>query len=262
MCDCDGTLINSNQTISQSNVNSIKKLLQNNIHFAISTGRFRFGCRNIYKQLQIEPSRISSSYDNGSCIDIHSRHVFDKSVSRDSMKKIVALCENFDCAAVIYGSENWYISKKDKWYDAVDKFYPGLGIVSNLIEKIDSITSSSIKISIRGKHESLYELSKIIESDFPSLKTFLSRSTILEVVNKDIDKGFALKFLASYFGIDMSQTMAIGDYNNDIDMIKAAGIGIAMENAGDEVKKNATYITSSNDDDGVCKAIEKFVFEC
>ncbi len=61
-------------------------------------------------------------------------------------------------------------------------------------------------------------------------------------------------------GISMDNVMAIGDSENDIDMLRAAGIGVAMGNAGDDVKAEADYIVASNDDDGVVEALERFAF--
>ena len=82
----------------------------------------------------------------------------------------------------------------------------------------------------------------------------------LEVNAKGADKGSALLWLADHLGISREETMAFGDGENDIPMIKAAGIGVAMENALDTVKEAADTITLNNDEDGVAAAIRKFIF--
>ena len=87
-----------------------------------------------------------------------------------------------------------------------------------------------------------------------------SSKIFLEFLNKNTDKGQALEGLAKYLNIDIKDTMAIGDAGNDIPMIKKAGIGVAMENSFIEVKECADYITTSNLNDGVANAINKFVF--
>ncbi|AYO29635.1 hypothetical protein D2962_02555 [Biomaibacter acetigenes] len=74
-------------------------------------------------------------------------------------------------------------------------------------------------------------------------------------------KETAVDFLIKRFGIERSQVIDIGDNYNDIDMLKYAGLGIAMGNASDEVKKHADFVTSTNDEDGVACALKKFIFD-
>ena len=76
---------------------------------------------------------------------------------------------------------------------------------------------------------------------------------------KNVSKGNAVKELAERLHLSLDQVMAIGDQGNDLSMIKTAGIGVAMENGIDEVKKNAQFITANNNESGVAKAIRKFV---
>jgi Cof subfamily protein (haloacid dehalogenase superfamily) len=78
-------------------------------------------------------------------------------------------------------------------------------------------------------------------------------------MNKGVSKGSAVKILADYYGISSEQVMCIGDSENDLSMIKFAGLGVAMENGDENVKEAAKYITDSNNCDGVAKVIEKFV---
>lgn len=82
----------------------------------------------------------------------------------------------------------------------------------------------------------------------------------LEFTKKGISKGETLRVLADIFGVDMSETMACGDSENDIDIIKAAAVGVAMANADEDVKAVADYITLSNEENGVADVIRKLVF--
>lgn len=81
----------------------------------------------------------------------------------------------------------------------------------------------------------------------------------LEITKKGVHKGKSLEVLADMLGIPVSETMACGDSENDIDMIKAAGVGVAMANASEETKEAADYITLSNEEDGVAFAIRELV---
>ena len=88
-----------------------------------------------------------------------------------------------------------------------------------------------------------------------------SAKIFLEFLNKNSHKGHALIALAKYLNIDINDTMAIGDAGNDLPMIEAAGIGVAMDNSFDYVKDAADFITLSNEESGVAHAIEKFVLK-
>ena len=80
-----------------------------------------------------------------------------------------------------------------------------------------------------------------------------------EISKAGVSKREGLSFLANYLGTDLAHTMAMGDSENDLSMINAAGIGVAMENATDDVKAVANYITASNEADGVAKAVKHFI---
>ena len=79
-----------------------------------------------------------------------------------------------------------------------------------------------------------------------------------DCIPKGTDKSVGIDIVCSHYGLDVSETMAFGDGGNDIGMLSHAGIGVAMGNASDEVKAAASYVTSSVDEDGIARALEKF----
>ena len=89
----------------------------------------------------------------------------------------------------------------------------------------------------------------------------LSQKYIYETLPKGANKGVALKKLAEKLNIPREEVMAIGDGNNDIEMLKFAGVGVAMGNGTKMAKDAANYITDTNENNGVAKAIEKFLGE-
>jgi Cof subfamily protein (haloacid dehalogenase superfamily) len=81
----------------------------------------------------------------------------------------------------------------------------------------------------------------------------------LEIMHPDVSKANALKFITERLGIQPEEVLAIGDNHNDIEMLRFAGLGIAMGNAHEEVKSVADYVTLKNTEDGVAVALEKFL---
>jgi Cof subfamily protein (haloacid dehalogenase superfamily) len=102
-------------------------------------------------------------------------------------------------------------------------------------------------------------IEKAMAERFPEIKITSSTWNDLEFNNPSAHKGSSLARFAEYLGFGLENCMSFGDGRNDLTMIEAAGIGVAMENAVEEVKAAADYITKSNDEDGVAEAIRKFV---
>jgi len=93
----------------------------------------------------------------------------------------------------------------------------------------------------------------------PGLRIMRSQPELLEIVDSRVSKGRALRHLAHRFRIDIAHTMAIGDSENDIDMLREAAVGVAVSGAGRDVQAAADYVVASNDDDGVAEALDTFV---
>lgn len=87
----------------------------------------------------------------------------------------------------------------------------------------------------------------------------LTDLTGFDLLPPDHNKGFALAWLAAHYGFELSETLAIGDNRNDLDLLQTAGLGIAMANASEVVKARADAITGSNAEDGVAQALERYV---
>lgn len=104
-------------------------------------------------------------------------------------------------------------------------------------------------------------LGELSEDMFSEVTLCKSQPVFLELFNKNVSKAEAIKKIGEYYGIKQEETIAIGDEINDLSMIEYAGLGVAMGNAKEEVKKIANYITDSNDEDGVRKVIEVYFYE-
>src|SRR5574344_1647731 len=102
---------------------------------------------------------------------------------------------------------------------------------------------------------------KTLNKKFPDLYIVKSTPYFCEISNVEAKKSCAVEFLSKYWGIKKEEVLAIGDQNNDIELLKAGGIKVAMGNGTDEIKKYADYITDTVDNNGFVKAIEKFVLK-
>ena len=113
---------------------------------------------------------------------------------------------------------------------------------------------------MHGPEEKIHELESQLNAKFSEdLHVYRSKSTYLEIAPRSISKASALKLiLRKKFNVDLSEVMAFGDNYNDIEMIRAVGLGVAVNNAREEVKAVAREITNNSKEDGVAIAIEKY----
>lgn len=135
------------------------------------------------------------------------------------------------------------------------------GVEAVLVEDLEKACPEPTKILVVEYHEPrLQELEAVLRERF-GRELYITRSKpyYLEMLHPEATKGRALRVVAGYFGIPRQEVIAIGDSFNDLDMIRYAGLGVVMENAREEVKRFADYVTRSNEDDGVAEVLEKFV---
>jgi hypothetical protein len=268
--DLDGTLFDNQSQITKDNLAEIRRVTADGVHVVISTGRPFCGL----PFSQIEGSGIAYSINtNGSSIY---RLADQTCIYEDSMPTEMVL-------PIID-----YLLGKDIHFDLyIDgKAYSPtqcIGAIQNLAvpETIRTyIRNSRIRIpDMPGfVREHNYSVQKITMNFSPDengvlknreeIRTYFeSRSDItcvcggynnLEISNRTADKGSGLMHLAEYLHIPVAETIAIGDSENDLAIIKAAGLGIAMENATDAIKAAAGDITLTNEESGVAAALRKY----
>ena len=274
--DLDGTLFNPDSRISQGNLASIKRMKEQGVHVVIASGRPFTGLP--FEQLQGTGIEYAITTNGSSIYDLESsKCIHDKCLFEDPLDQETALTL-LD-----------YLLTKDIHMDV---FMGGVGYsplqcisageklsVPPSIKKY--ITKSRIRIAdmpgfIRSNH---LRVQKMTLNFYPDEKGILKhREEVLayleanpkitcvsggfnnlEFTKRGVTKGTALLRLAKLLEIDPEATMAIGDSENDLSMIEAAGIGVAMGNAQEVVKKHADFITGTNAKDGVAAAIQRFV---
>jgi HAD superfamily hydrolase (TIGR01484 family) len=233
--DMDGTLLTSDQEISKQNQAVIAKALANDIQVVLSTGRGIATCYPFSKELHLTSYLVTV---NGGEI-----WTVDKALVKRQLldTKLIEMIWEL-------GAENdlhcWMIATDDVWYDArPENFYDHqwlkIGFSSPDQAKLDNLVE---KLSY---HEAL-ELTN-------------SMPTNVEINPAGVNKANALRKVCEQLGITMDNVMACGDSLNDIKMIQQAGIGVAMGNAQEAVKQASYFVTETNDQDGVARAIERFV---
>ena len=266
--DMDGTLLNSAHKISKISKNTLKKAHDMGIHIVISTGRTYADAESYSNFIGVKSPIIAC---NGSLIKEKDRdEVIYKSIIDEN------LCTQLLNIFKKYNVKPTY-STQDKVYCSSLKtiifveFAKIRGFMNKCI-KLNFIWSwnkwlnifstekdNIIKCEIHDKdQEKVNNVRKELEA-LSGIEITSSHKNNIEINRIGTSKGKAIEVLASYYNIKREEIIAIGDNENDLSAIEFAGIGIAMGNASERVKKKSNYITDTNDNNGVAKAIDKFI---
>lgn len=275
--DMDGTLIDRNHSISKENLIAIKEAQSRGIKFAIVTGRAYDDVRPIIEEYDL----------NCECVALNGGAYYDKDgnileaiyIDKSKVRDILTIMLNGDFSVEIYTDRGYYTTNtKDEMWNGMLKrsktFYPHLTeeerievakknphfVEMNYITNIDEFLNSDINISkfvtFGETEEEVKKLRKEVEK-LEGLAISASFSTNIEVNDIKATKGAILAKVAEEFGMNRDEVMVLGDGLNDYSMFKEFTNSVAMDNAMTEIKEIAKYITDSNDNSGVAKAINK-----
>lgn len=265
MCiDVDGTLVNSNKDLPRENINAIKEAWKSGLKIAIASGRAPASVQEILSDLEIEGYGICL---NGSYVthgkDEVSKYAF-KDIHIEVIRKIV---EKYDVRAFFATSELNVTNKEPDgcgWLKDIEKSVvkqKKLVVCNNeeLEKELKKHSGTLLKVSIREEDDDLYQKVRKELEDIELFDVAKSDTHYIDVNIKGINKAKGVKDLAQYLNINLSEVICIGDNENDIAMIKTAGLGIAMANSCEELLKVCNAVTLSNDECGVAKVIYDYV---
>ena len=264
--DLDGTLL-VNSHLPQFNLEAIKKIREKNIKFCIATGRAIQSTKYLLKELEsYNKEEEYSILFNGSVIIEHkdNKVLYFKGIDFEKAKKIYEIGNKYNIPIMLFSIEQCYVWRCDE-----DEFerQKKLGEILTPIEdlNINFIKEKKIPITkfvfINDNHDLLIKISNEINNILNNeILLSFSSGRYLEINNIGVSKGSALEWLVKYLNIDIKNTIAIGDNNNDNSMIEKAGLGICVKNGNEETKKIAKYVTDKNFDEGAVKEVlEKFI---
>lgn len=261
--DFDDTLLKDDLTISEYSIDVIKAFKQKGGVFAVSTGRM---FSSIY------PNLISTGLNDGlvisyngalfteieTCTHIKTQYIDYKT----SYEHLLQLEKDATNRTQIYYNDKLYAKENSP---EIEDYHRICGVapiftgenLSNVVlrEKWSLQKILSIMPPDRASKYLTYYRG---EGAHPKLDYSLSKPYFFEAMSKGVNKGEALKTLCKMNSIDISESMAFGDGYNDIEMLQAAGISFAVENANELTKKSASGVCESNNNDGVAKMIEKY----
>ncbi|MCI1858933.1 MAG: Cof-type HAD-IIB family hydrolase [Sporolactobacillus sp.] len=260
--DIDGTLLNSRHKVSGRTAEAIKELTKKNIPVILVSARMPSGILPLQRSLGINAPIVC--YGGALILDAPDR-VGRRAVLRDITIPVLTVRplhqwvrEQFPSVCFCtYVFDNWLVpSLDDSWVrqeQAISQTSPLLFQFDNLA---DIAFEPVHKVLCMGNPDSIAKLEEALKQRNLDVALYQSKPTYLEITAKSAGKSSAVVMLTKYYGLSREETLAFGDQFNDVGMLRAAGTGIAMGNAPDEVQRAADRITLSNNEDGLRKALE------
>ncbi len=258
ICDLDGTLIGKDEILPESIISLVKKLRNAGILFTIATGRVETMAENYIQDLAIDIPYILT---NGATIIDNGKTLQRLQIPLRPLKPIIEMAKEIGLSLVytMHGTE--YVVESTPWIEGQQNKFDRYHAIRNFkASDWDSLLLDKLMImdDVRDGRISRVEQACLGLSELIAVTRYSDKA--IELVQAKVSKGESLKTILSILGIEAESVLAIGDHQNDIEMLKESGIGVAVANAIEPVKQIATYVCKNPGFEGVLEAVNKFCF--
>lgn len=258
--DLDGTLTNEQKIITPHTMQALLRAQSHGVRLCLASGRPPYGMRPLAKQLHLaEHGGLLVCYNGGHVEDCSNGKVLvERKLDVSLLPELCEWQERTGMTLMTYFEDHIYTERPDNKYVQVSVRNNKMTAV-----KVDNFATDTPrpinKCLMVGEPEAVKQWEPRLQEAFHGRMNILhSTPYFIECLPLNIDKGLALQALLPVLGLLREELMAFGDSFNDIGMLRYAGLGVAMENADEEVKAIADHITSSNEDDGIAAALSFF----
>lgn len=262
--DMDGTLLNEKKHIEKAQKEAIHEAIEAGIKIVLCTGRPLYGILPFYKELGLhELDQEGYVILNNGC-SVHKTKDWEliecSEITPDDMEHLYKFSEKYDINFTLVDEMHYFnIGRKPTKELIMDAQFVFSDITDITLEQAKSGKYKIVKVMFLGDPEEMKKFQTEYEDTIKErYEGVLSQSYVYEVLPKGYNKGTGLKNLAEKLGIKQEEVMAIGDGNNDVEMLEYANYGVAMGNASKLARNAAKYTTDTNENDGVAKAIRKY----
>jgi len=264
--DIDGTLLGKNRELSEKTMLEINRV-KAHVPVILVSSRMPKAMRHLQVRLGIEHYPIIAY--NGGLVLLYSENeqepelFLSVTIPFEIPRVIYNQTKNTSIHISLYLHDDWYVQKMDEWAAREinnTKVHPIVTGFESLLDSWESDVQGPHKIMCMGPEEEIHELEMfLIQTCSEKLNIYRSKPTYLELSSKLVSKAVAIKKLVTEkMGYPLEQVIAFGDNYNDIEMLEAVGLGIAVSNGNDSLKSIADEVTLSNLEDGVATSIHKY----
>ena len=260
--DIDETLTNSKREVTEKTLDQIKRCIEKGILIILTSGRTRKDAINYQKQIGASPYIISSN--GASCYDeLKKKEIFKEPIKKEVVKQLLEYAHENEYTIKFNYNEEMVLNKaaypdekdKEKTIQELENIIENENIVQYVVSSPDIEKMLELKRYLAKKFYDIKIVNESKKLKNPELKP--SKNYYCDITSATISKGKAVQMICEYLDLTGKEIITIGDGENDISMFNITPNSVAMGNALEYIKKQVKYVTSSNDEDGVAKVLEK-----
>lgn len=263
--DLDGTTLKSDKTISKNTINVIQQLKDKKINVFVATGRPPYMIKHEIEELKVNKYVIT--VNGGIIFNSETEEILhSEKIDTISSKKIISYLISKNIPYLIYTDKDMFYNCDDqnKWVNylqtrlnSLESQYKWKFVKINSNFEVDNHNIVKLLIpTFDFDKKIINEVSLWFKKEMPLFILLESQENILDIIPSHSSKGEGIKFLANLMDLNLNKTIAFGDADNDIPMFQTVKYSVAMNNAVDGLKKVATHITDSNNEDGIFNFIK------
>lgn len=257
LADVDGTLVTKNKVVTPRAIEAIERLYDRGVLFAITSGRPPRGMRVLVDPLQMRGPM--AAFNGGIIVQPDMTVVDERAIAADVTPAVVATIAARGLDVWIYRGSEWYVS--DPHAPHVEREATTVQFQPTVVASFDGLSDRVVKIvGVSDDYEKVARCEAAVQQQFGAqVSAARSQPYYLDVTHPTANKGVVIERLSHYYHIPLEQIATLGDQPSDVLMFRRSGLSIAMGNASPEVRREATCVTASNEDEGFAKAIEEFI---
>ena len=255
--DIDGTVVNERSEYTPVIKEYFHKLIQKGTKVVLASGRMFMAADGVRKEFELETPIVCYQ---GAMVRQGDKILHQCSVSHDVAKEIIRISREKNFHLNLYNDDTLIVEDDDK--KLMYYYTHGRHTTYKVVNSFDEVVLGVVPklLAIIEKEDELLALRDEMQKRFEGILAVVrSHKYYLEFTNINATKGSALEFLKEYWGIKTENVMAAGDQDNDYEMLQGAGVKVAMGNASKKLKEIADYICPPIEEDGLSRAIEKYI---
>lgn len=256
--DIDDTLLNRKKEITPLTKAALMQAQENGMILAVASGRLPYGVRPFAEKLDVfSHSGYYMGFNGGAVMNCRDELIGKTYLDSRYIRPVYDILRPSNATTMVHKGAVIYADNKVNDYTHIESEVIGLPL--NVVDDLPSFIDWDIhKFLICGDPDELKALEQqLLDSLGDEVDIYLSAPWFLEVMPKGTNKGTGLQMVCDDAGIDISEAIAFGDSYNDIYMLKAAGLGVAMGNAEEAVRQAADRVTADCDEDGIAVALKE-----
>jgi len=257
VADVDGTLVTPDKVLTPRTGAVVRAIIEAGIAFTITSGRPPLGMKPLIDDLQLQDP--IAAFNGGLLVRPDLSVIREHLIPSEAAQAVIDILTKDTLDVWVYGGKDWYV--KSRHGPHVDREEWTVKFPPTVVSTYEGLLDRIVKIvGVNDDHDVMARCVEEVQRQFGQhVSAALSQPYYLDVTHPKANKGEVVNALSAMLAIPTAQIATIGDMPNDVLMFERSGVSIAMGNASVDVQRAATFVTTSNGEEGFALAMERFI---